>query len=137
MDGLKDREFEEIARSIRHWENMRWATMTVFMAAMGAAISTTLLPNKINFSQLMLRLGSLMLAFIFWVQDERIVAYRNAFMERARQFEKENSITVYSVTPPTSLFSGGNAVRVLFLLFSIFWTFHFIASLCDYVHALH
>ncbi len=123
MPDAKETEFAQIANNIRHWERMRWVSMTVFMAIMAVSLNSYFtIQSKINqFNSYLLRIGELLIVLIFWVQDERIVAYWKAFKQRSHQVERDLQIAVFSTTPARGLFSAGTAVRVLYALFFIFW----------------
>jgi hypothetical protein len=123
MEPNKDREYSELASNIRHWEQMRWVCMTVFVALMfvaaGALFSVDFRLD--HFELRLVQVGALLMVTIFWVQDERIVAYWDSARTRAREVEKELGIEVFSRAPKRGLFSAGTAVRCLYLLFMSFW----------------
>jgi hypothetical protein len=119
----REKEFEELANNIRHWEQMRWVSMTVFMAIMAVSLGAYLeKKDKIDvFSAYCIRTVCVMIVLIFWVQDERIVKYWSAFRDRARQVEKKLDICVFSASPARGLISAGTAVRILYTIFLLFW----------------
>jgi len=123
MKPDKKHEHHSIAESIRHWERLRWVSITVFLVISGGAFqgySTWDGGMPPIFRTFLAGLG-LMITFIFWIQDERIVAYWKSFMERAREIEEDLEIKVFGVTPKRGLFSAGTAVRLLYLLFFATW----------------
>lgn len=123
MDKRKDIEYQELASNIRHWEQMRWVSMTVFMALMVASIGA-MISNDIRLDGLtsqLVRVVGLSIVLIFWVQDERIVAYWVSMRARACEVEKDLGIEVFSRTPKRGLFSAGSAVRALYLILAVFW----------------
>ena len=123
MSRYKSQEFEELSNNIRHWEKMRWVSMTVFIAIMAVSLNAYFSKDITinNFNSYYLRLLGVAIVFIFWVLDERIVAYWKSFKERAHDIEKEIGIEVFSKTPKRGFFSAGTAVRVLYALFCAFW----------------
>jgi len=124
MCDLRDREFEEIANSVHHWERMRWVSMTIFMAVMAVAITGGFSTGQgsIGIPKIVLYLGGLLFCFIFWIQDERIVVYWSSFVQLAREFEEKHEICVFSRMPPRPFISAGTAVRALYFAFTAFWS---------------
>ena len=118
-----DREFEELSANIRHWERMRWVSMTVFIALMGGALTgyVSWRADLETSLYIALRVIGVLLVLIFWVQDERIVAYWAHTRKRALELEEESGIKVFGATPPRGLFSAGSAVRLLYVLFLGLW----------------
>ena len=131
MNDLRDREFEEIANSVHHWERMRWVSMTIFMAVMAVAITGSFSTGQgsIGIPKVVLYLGGLLFCIIFWIQDERIVVYWKAFIQLAREFEDEHEICVFSRMPPRPFISSGTAVRTLYFSFTAFWAVNSVMAL--------
>ncbi|MBU0908549.1 MAG: hypothetical protein KKA54_13470 [Proteobacteria bacterium] len=123
----KYKEFEEISNNVRHWERMRWVSMTVFMAIMAVSFNAYFSSGTQigQFNSYLLRITGIAMVAVFWVQDERIVAYWKSTRERAKEVEKELGIKVFSITPHRGLFSSGTAVRILYSIFLILWVFQF------------
>ena len=128
MSDVHEKEFEELANNIRHWERMRWVSMTVFMAIMAISLNAYFSMQEIlsSFNLYIIKIIGIMLVLIFWIQDERIVAYWKAFNIRSHEVEQLLSIAVFTRTPTRGIFSGGTAVRILYLLFFLFWLLQFI-----------
>lgn len=116
-------EFNQLSENIRHWEKLRWVSMTVFIAMMfGLATALFqwnghLLPSQ----QTALKVISLVLVVIFWIQDERIVQYWFAYKIRAHSVEDLLQIKVFSASPVRGVLSAGNAVRSMYIAFFIMW----------------
>jgi len=123
METKRDREFQELSNNMRHWERMRWVSMAVFIAIMGGSLTGLFTWRQalepVHYR--LIKVLGLFLVVIFWVQDERIVAYWKATKRRAHEIEKEEGIQVFSITPRRGLFSAGTAVRVLYFLFFSVW----------------
>ncbi len=124
-------EHDALAENVRHWERLRWVSMTVFLVISGgafqgyAAWNGNLPPSF----RLYLTVLGVAITIIFWVQDERIVTYWKSFKERAQAIETKLGIQVFGVTPKRGLFSSGTAVRVMYLLFLIIWISLFCATI--------
>lgn len=118
-----EKEFVQLSENIRHWERLRWMSMTVFIAIMFGALTALFKwdDGLSNTYQLFLKIVSFVLVFVFWVQDERIVAYWLSFRDRAIEVEKDNNIKVFTVTPERGLLSAGTAVRILYATFVVVW----------------
>ncbi len=123
MSDHKHKEFEEISNNVRHWERMRWVSMTVFMAIMAVSLNAYFSwGDKIGqFNLYALRIVGIAMVAIFWVHDERIVAYWMFTRDRAKEVETDLGIKVFSITPYRGLFSSGTAVRALYSIFFVLW----------------
>lgn len=119
----KQLEFVELANAIRHWERMRWVSMTVFIATTAALINARfgVVGQPISLPATVSNFAGALITLIFVVQDERIVTYWKSFMARARNVEVVLEIAVFSNTPRRGFLSAGNAVRILYGAFASFW----------------
>lgn len=117
-------ELTELGLNIRHWENLRWVAMTVFIAIMGGIAAAILgaggiqIPKHLN---IFTKIAGLLFVVIFWIQDERIVAYWRTFRARAIIVESTIGIAVFSSNPKRGVFSAGTAVRILYISFLVAW----------------
>jgi hypothetical protein len=118
-----EKEFIQLSENIRHWERLRWMSMTVFIAIMFGTLTALFNWDEdlSNTHQLFFKIVGFILVVVFWVQDERIVSYWLSFRERAKEVEKENNIKVFTVTPKRGLISAGTAVRILYVTFAVVW----------------
>jgi phage shock protein PspC (stress-responsive transcriptional regulator) len=117
-------EYREVGENIRHWQSMRFTSMTVFMGVMAGMLAANFQWSKdlTDIVRISVKVLGLLAVVIFWVQDERIVKYWQSYVSRAKVLEEELKFKQYSSTPRRNIiFTSGNAIRLLFLMFSIFW----------------
>jgi hypothetical protein len=141
----KKAEYLDVSENIRHWQNLRFAQLTVFIIVTGAVTGAifqgqTPPPAPI---QLMLQFAGLIIVVIFWLFDERNVKYWLNFVRRAERLEKELGFEQYSPPHESGLFAASvephavltvrNAIRLLFLVFFLFWSYLFIVTLVEII----
>jgi hypothetical protein len=115
-------EYVEVGENIRHWQNMRFVSMTVFMAIMGAlAAGLFQFTEAPPMGRIALRAAGLLIAICFWIMDERIVTYWKAFVARAQWLDERLGFQQYRRMPARGVITSGNAVRALYLMFVLFW----------------
>jgi hypothetical protein len=116
-------EFSQLSENIRHWEKLRWISMTVFIAIMFGGLTALFQYHAVLTIkyQTAIKVIGLIIVFVFWVQDERIVQYWFAYKLRAHEIEEKNNIKVFSVSPERGIFSAAYAVRGLYLTFFVVW----------------
>lgn len=118
-------EYKEVSSNLRHYSNLRFAIFTVLLAIqiglMGfgsdwIAQTPVVPPIAAN-------IGGLIATFVFWVFHERVVAYREIFVQRAIYLETELGYNQYSSRPKPILgFLGTSFVsRLFFSALGIFW----------------
>lgn len=117
-------EYRDVGENIRHWQNMRFTSMTVFLAAMVGLLAALFQwsAGLADAARISVSIIGLAVVFVFWVQDERIVRYWQHFLARARALEKELGYQQYSTTPPRNrVLTSGNAIRFFYFMFFLFW----------------
>jgi membrane associated rhomboid family serine protease len=117
-------EYREVGENIRHWQHMRFTAMTVFIAVSAGLLAASFQwkANLTPMTGISVRLMGVLSVIIFWVQDERIVQYWKNFSARAKALEKELKFQQYSTMPPRNrLITSGNAIRLLYIMFFVFW----------------
>jgi hypothetical protein len=133
MENDQKDEYLDVCENIRHWENMRFAQLTLILAATAGLLSALLqagasLVPAVRFFLKLIGLGSVV---IFWVMDERVVQYWKSYRRRAIELESELGFQQHSKTPPRRVVTSGNAVRLLFALLCGLWT-----SALGFTHSL-
>lgn len=117
-------EYREVGENIRHWQQMRFVAMTVFMAVT-AGLLAALFQWKTNLTTVAntsIRVMGMLSVIVFWIQDERIVQYWQHYSNRAKTLEEELSFQQYSTTPRRNkIVTSGNAIRLLYFAFLVFW----------------
>ena len=67
-------EFSQLADNIRHWERLRWISMTIFIAIMFGGLTVLFKYGGVlsdSYQKIIKAIG-LILVSVFWIQDERI-----------------------------------------------------------------
>ena len=120
---IKD-EYLDIGKNIRHWQQMRFTAMTVFIAVTAGLLAASFhwKSNLTTVASISIRLMGILSVIIFWIQDERIMQYWESYVARAKLIEKELEFQQYSTTPPRNkLITSENAIRLLYSTFFVFW----------------
>jgi hypothetical protein len=121
--GDPKEEYLDASENVRHWSNLRFAQLTVFIAVT-AGLTATLFQAQTPLSpsiRLVTKLAGLLIVAVFWITEERTMMYWRNFVRRAAVLEQELGFQQYSMRPKEGTVSSANAVRVLFLLLVIFW----------------
>ncbi len=121
--GNPQEEYLDLSTSIRHWGNMRFAQLTVFIALTAGMFAAVYHQDfaQSGLPELMVKIGGCAVAVIFWRMDERVVQYWCSAKARAIQLEDTLGYGQYRSAPPRGFFCSGNAVRALFLMQLLFW----------------
>ncbi|HSR33295.1 MAG TPA: hypothetical protein VLY63_22245, partial [Anaerolineae bacterium] len=114
---LKD-EYLDASDNIRHWNTLRFAELTIYIALTGALLNAILgksppLPPLVSAPA---KIAGLVVTVLFFVLQERTMLYWYSFIHRAAELEKELGFQQYSTRPPAGIITGRNAMRVFFLI---------------------
>jgi hypothetical protein len=124
--GESIEEYREVGENMRYWGNMRFVSMTVFIAIMAGLITALFQWGRaaggtVTTAQISIRLGGVLVTLLFWVMDERFLTHFIHFLRRGVALEKELGFQQYSTSPPRGIFTARNAGRLLYLMFLSFW----------------
>jgi hypothetical protein len=119
---LKD-EYLDVSDNIRHWNTLRFAELTIYIALTGAMLNAITgnsppLPTLVSAQA---KIAGLAVTILFLVLQERTMLYWYSFIQRAAELEKELGFQQYSSRPPAGIITGRNAMRVFFLIMVLFW----------------
>jgi hypothetical protein len=107
---------------------VRFAQLTVYLAAMGVLFSA-LLGGSGELSatvRIILEIGGLSITLLFWVHQERTMAYWNHFVSHAAKLEEDLGFSQYRTRPKAGWLSSFKAMRLFFILLTLFWAASFI-----------
>jgi membrane associated rhomboid family serine protease len=79
-------EYREVGENIRHWQSMRFISMTVFIGIMAGLLAALFqwTGTTPSLGRVFLRIvGVVVVVIAFWIMDERIVWYWQCFLYRA------------------------------------------------------
>jgi len=119
---LKD-EYLDASENVRHWSNLRFAQLTVFMVITSALIAAVFQPgaNSTSAIRVFTKVAGILTVIIFWITEERTMMFWRNFVKRATSLEKELGFQQYSTRPKGSIITTGNAIRLLFFALLGFW----------------
>jgi hypothetical protein len=120
-------EYIDASANQRQFMSLRFAQLTVFLAIFGILINALFsqsfqLPTN---GDLIIKVGGLVVTLLFWVHQERTMAYWNHFVQRAAELEDVLGFNQYRSRPKSGLMSSFKAMRMLFILITGFWIFSF------------
>lgn len=121
-------EYLDASSNQRQFQVIRFGQLTVYFALLGFLLNL-LFGNSQMISGLvrvLLQAGGLVVTLLFWVHQERTMAYWNHFVNRAAELESELGFKQYSTRPTAGLISSFKAMRLFFILLTLFWCSSFI-----------
>jgi hypothetical protein len=128
---LKD-EYLDASANQRQFMTMRFAQLTVFLAISGFLVNIIFSESFVlpKYGDVVLKLGGLIVALLFWVHQERTMAYWNHFVQRAAELEKELGFNQYRSRPSAGLISSFKAMQAFYAIIVLFWisTFFWISA---------
>lgn len=120
-------EYLDASANQRQFMTLRFAQLTVFLAISGFLLNilfneSTALPA---YGDEILKTGGLFISILFWIHQERTMAYWNHFVNRAAELEGELDFNQYRSRPPAGILSSFNAMRLFFIIVVAFWILAF------------
>lgn len=116
-------EYQDVSENLRHYGNMRFAQMTLFLAITAGFGSVIIndLKTPCQWLRTIVGVGGAVAAVIFWVLEERAADYWHHFRRRAVQLEDILGYAQYKERPGRSYVTATNAVRVFYAIILLFW----------------
>ncbi len=118
-----NQEYTEVNNNIRHYSNMRFAQLTIYVAITGVLINFFF--NKVDtlksVTKFCFEIGGIYIAIMFWIMEKSATKKWKAFKARAIELEKELGYKQITNFPSSALFSATNATQMLFLGGILFW----------------
>jgi len=126
-------EYQDIGNNLRHYANLQFAQLTVFVAMTGGLLALLFRTDRAvsTPARTVLKVAGAILPLLFEVMNERVFKHWQTYWKRAKEIEAALSYKQYTNRPPTSLLSNANAVRALyglaliFCIVTIVWPHHF------------
>ncbi len=128
MDGIveltKDEakvEYLDVSSNLRHWNTLRFAELTIFIAVTGALMNITF-GGKITqpFTTIM-KLAGMLVTIFFLILQERTMSWWYRFVERATELEQILGFQQYRTRPHGHKLTGRVAMRLFFYTIILFW----------------
>jgi hypothetical protein len=115
-------EYLDICETIRHFGNIRFAQMTLFLAITAGMLTVVFQNETISLlASMSLKIGGMIIALLFWTMDARAMTYWHHFRERAIVLEETLGFQQWSHSPATKFISTTNAIQILYSVVIIFW----------------
>jgi hypothetical protein len=132
-------EYIEAGEYLRHYANLQFAVLTVYLAINAGLIvfifgTEVSLPSEalvLRFPSITLReiakMGGLLASYIFWSIEDRSLSFNAHMHRRAVELENKLEFNLYRKGPrPRKPFLGASlAMRILYLLITAFWVYSF------------
>ena len=117
-------EYKDASANMRHYSNLRFAQLTIFVAVTGGLIAILIKDKGIGEApaKLMIKVMGIFMVFVFWIMEERIIRYWETHRRRAEELEDQLRYLQYKTRPKGKLIRGRTAARLLFGGIIIFWT---------------
>lgn len=120
-------EYLDASSNQRQFQSIRFAQLTVYLALAGVLLNL-LVTSSSSMSSLvrgLLETAGLLITLLFWIHQERTMAYWNHFVRRAAELEEALGFKQYSTRPPSGIISSFKAMRVFFFILTLFWASSF------------
>lgn len=127
-DGNPKDEYLDASSNQRQFQTIRFAQLTVYLALTGFLLNILFSgsASATSFVRTLLQVGGLITTLLFWIHQERTMAYWNHFVHRAAELEKELGFKQYSTRPPAGIISSFKAMRLFFIILTLFWASSFV-----------
>lgn len=116
-------EYFDISENLRHWAQIRFAQMTLFVAITAGILAVLFYDSSAvsNPGRAVFKIGGLIVTGIFSLLDQRAIVYWRYLKRRAIELEEILDFQQYTKLPSAVYFNSANAVRVLYLVIFLFW----------------
>lgn len=129
-------EYSEIAIGLRHYSSLRFAILTVFFALIGG-LATIYFGEIKSISQgnqfvlVATQIGGLVVTYVFYVFERRLIGYMNYFAGRLKEMEVELGYRGYGHRPMVRniLLHTHTATQVIYISTAIFWMIALVIGL--------
>jgi hypothetical protein len=125
--GSPKDEYLDASSNARQFQTIRFAQLTVYLALMGFILNVLFAESSSVTGPVssLLRAGGLISTLLFWVHQERTMAFWDHFVDRAAELEEELGFKQYRTRPPAGIISSFKAMRLFFLILTLFWASSF------------
>lgn len=121
-------EYVDVSNNLRHWNTLRFAELTVYIAITGAMMNVVLgrsTPLPWGFAVLVKAAG-ILTSVLFLILQERTMTWWYRFVERAAELEEELGFQQYRRRPTGHKITGRVAIRLWFIVIILFWILSFL-----------
>jgi hypothetical protein len=121
-------EYKEVNSNLRHYSNMRFERINVFLIANGALSWAQLFREPPHGLGWLVPTVGVLVVFTFWLTVYRVEAYYGNIRRRAIALEQQLGFRQISELPTRRIFTTRSATHVLFLSFFLLWAFLFLRA---------
>lgn len=121
--GDPKEEYKDLSDNMRHYANMRFAQLTIFVALTGGLIMVVFskdVPDS-PLAKVVLKLTGIFIAVMFWIMEERAADYWHHFRKRAVELEDLLGYRQYKDRPTGKFLTATNASRAIYAGVIVFW----------------
>lgn len=121
-DLMKD-EYVDVSNNLRHWNTLRFAELTVFIALTAGLLSALYIGKggQLYEAGILLKSAGIGSTLVFLVLQERTMAWFHAFLRRSIELERQLGFHQYRDVPRVRVLTSRNAIRLLFLMILVLW----------------
>lgn len=124
-EGLRH-EYTQVNEFIRHYATLRFAIMTVYLAAMGGLLSIAfgffeIKTGNLEHVKLWGRLGGLLTTALFFIYETRVQSLINFRLKIGKNLEEQLGYTHLKARPSWGRFRTHNFTNAFYGLLILFW----------------
>jgi len=119
-------EYAELGANMKHYASMRFAQLTIFVAATGSLLGALHWTHETSDFVTVLKAAGVLVAIAFWVMEERAATFYHHYLRRAQKLDGDFGYQTYKPYPRAKLcglVTATNAARLMFLAVSLFWVY--------------
>ena len=125
-DQMQVEEYKEIGLNLRHYSNMVYVNLTLFLTSNAAILSVIFGRDKDSgplgtAARVIFEAAGILLTIVFFVNEYRLRLYWHTYFSRAIAIEGQYDLSQYSAAPPRSRISSALAMRATYALVAAFW----------------
>jgi len=118
-------EYIELNANLRHYGNIRFAQLTVFLAITAGLVTCVFTFNLSEPAKLLFKIGGVIISVLFWIVDISDMYLWTKFIRRAAELEGSLNYKQYSGLPGSPKFDRVRpatlAIWCFYLLVFLFW----------------
>ena len=125
----REKEYTEVNNNLRHYSNLRFAQLTIFLALTGGLIAITFSKDISNKLKTLFEATGIFISLMFLLIEESATHKWKSFKKRGIELEKDLEFSQLINFPSSGLFSATAATRMLYAGVIFFWL---IALICGF-----
>jgi hypothetical protein len=114
-------EYIDVSSNLRHWNTLRFAELTIFIAATGALMNVVFAGKVTQPMLTLLKVAGALVTLLFLILQERTMAWFYRFLERAAELEEVLGFYQYRQRPQGHRITGRVSIRLFFIVIILFW----------------